>query len=81
MYNTFVWLPHVDEQRDKLKQQHKGRLDAIANHYDNALAYLYDNTAMLLDLRKPHRANISTVCDAYGCSKDIGEEEIVVGIP
>lgn len=52
----------------------------MVNHYYNSFDYLYDNTAMLLDFRKPHRANILAVYEVYGCPQDIRENKIIAGL-
>ena len=77
VYNCFVWPSVSEKQREKIEVTAQKILDARALYPDSTFATLYDETLMPIELRKAHRENDAAVCEAYGFSKDISEEEIV----
>lgn len=77
VYNTFVWPSPSPEQAAKIEAAARKILDARAEWSDSSLAALYDEASMPLGLRLAHRENDAAVCEAYGWSEDVEEEQIV----
>ena len=77
VYNNFVWPSVSEKQREKIEMTAKKILEAREKFPESSLADLYDPLTMPEELLKAHKANDAAVCEAYGFSKDISEEEIV----
>ena len=77
VYNNFVWPSPSEKQKSKIESTAKNILEAREKFPDSSLADLYDPLTMPEELLKAHKANDAAVCEAYGFSKDISEEEIV----
>ncbi|MBQ3763633.1 MAG: hypothetical protein II869_01540, partial [Synergistaceae bacterium] len=77
VYNNFPWPSPSEKQRSKIESTAKKILEARENFPESSLAALYDPLTMPEELLKAHKANDSAVCEAYGFSKNISEEEIV----
>ncbi len=77
VYNNFIWPSVNEKQRDKIKKTAQKILDARALYPESSFAELYDNLTMPIELYKAHRENDEAVCEAYGFSKNISEDEIV----
>ena len=76
-YKKFSWCKPTDEQKAKIDTTAQAILDARAKYPDCSLADLYDETAMLPELRRAHQDNDNVVLVAYGFPKNITEGEIV----
>lgn len=77
VYNNFVWPSVNEKQKLKIELAAKKILEAREKFLDSSLADLYDPLTMPEELLKAHKDNDAAVCEAYGFSKDISEEEIV----
>ena len=77
VYNNFVWPSVSEKQKSKIEMTAKKILEAREKFPESSLADLYDPLTMPEELLKAHKANDAAVCEAYGFSKDISEEEIV----
>ena len=85
VYNNFPWPVLSNSKKDlqireKIEQAAQQILDARTLYPKAALADLYDNSAMPVELRKAHRTNDAAVCRAYGFKINISEEEIVAAL-
>ncbi|MBQ3377359.1 MAG: N-6 DNA methylase [Synergistaceae bacterium] len=85
VYNNFPWPVLSNSKKDlqireKIEQAAQQILDARTLYPKAALADLYDNSAMPVELRKAHRTNDAAVCRAYGFKINISEEEIVASL-
>ena len=78
VYNNFPWPPN-EKQRMKIEKTAQKILDARTLYHENSRAdlYLYNNVIIPVELRKAHRLNDITVCEAYKFDKDISEVDIV----
>ena len=72
-----MWPSVNEKQRAKIESTAKKILDVRERFPDSSLANLYDPLTMPEELLKAHRDNDAAVCEAYGFSKNILEEEIV----
>ena len=77
VYNNFVWPSPSEKQKSKIEATAQKILDVRAKFPESSFASLYDPLTMPPELLKAHKANDAAVCEAYGFSKDISEEEIV----
>ena len=77
VYNNFPWASPSEKQKSKIEMAAKKILEAREKFPESSLADLYDPLTMPEELLKAHKANDSAVCEAYGFSRDIGEEETV----
>ena len=82
VYNNFPWPGKTSGQivqkfMKRIEATAQKILDARALYPDSSLADLYDPLTMPAELLKAHRENDNAVCDAYGWSKNLSEEEIV----
>ncbi len=78
VYNNFPWPTPTDAQKTRIEQTAQAILDARALYPDASLADLYDEAAMLPELRKAHQQNDRAVMEAYGFSvKDMTESGCV----
>ena len=77
IYNNFVWPSPDEKQKSKIEATAQKILDVRAKFHDSSLADLYAPLTMPEELLKAHRANDVAVCEAYGFSKGIRDEEIV----
>ena len=73
----FVWPSPTEEQRKRIEVTAQKILDAMANHPENSLANLYTPLTMPEELLKAHKVNDAAVCEAYGWSENLIEEDIV----
>ncbi|MBR0096734.1 MAG: N-6 DNA methylase [Synergistaceae bacterium] len=85
VYNNFPWPVLSNSKKDlqireRIEQAAQQILDARTLYPKAALADLYDNSAMPVELRKAHRTNDAAVCRAYGFKINISEEEIVAAL-
>ena len=77
VYNNFPWPTQTDEQKAKIEATAQAILDARAKYPDSSLADLYDEVAMLPELRRAHQENDRAVMAAYGFSTKMTESECV----
>ena len=69
VYNCFVWPAVTESQTARITETARAILDALAE--------LYNETLMPIELRKAHRDNDEAVREAYGFPKSWGELETV----
>ncbi|MBQ6568207.1 MAG: methylase [Treponema sp.] len=77
VYNNFPWSSPTAAQKSEIEKTAQAILDARANHPNNTLADLYDETFMPADLRAAHRENDKAVMAAYGFGMKMTESECV----
>ena len=77
VYNNFPWPKPTEKQKAKIEQTAQAILDVRAKYPESSLADLYDERAMLADLRKAHQANDRAVMQAYGFDPKMTENEMV----
>ena len=77
VYNNFPWCSPTSEQKASVEKTAHAILDARANHANDSLADLYDETFMPPDLRKAHQENDKAVMQAYGFNLKMTESECV----
>ena len=65
------------KQRAKIESTAQKILGARALYPESSFADLYDEASMPVELRKTHRENDESVCEAYGWPKYISEGDIV----
>lgn len=69
VYNNFPWPEVTDTQKEKISKTAQAILDARALYPDSALADLYDELTMPVELRRAHQANDKAVMEAYDMTK------------
>ena len=77
VYNNYPWCNPTEEQRVAIEMTAHAIIEARANHAEDSLADLYDETFMPSDLRKAHRENDKAVMAAYGFDMKMSESECV----
>ena len=77
VYNNFPWCNPTVKQKAAIEKTAQAILNARANHANDSLADLYDETFMPSDLRKAHKENDRAVMAAYGFNPKMSESEIV----
>jgi len=77
VYNNFPWCSPTVKQKAAIEKTAQAILNARANHANDSLADLYDETFMPSDLRKAHKENDRAVMAAYGFNPKMSESEIV----
>ena len=77
VYNNFPYPSTTEKQKSNIEATARRILDVREKFPDSSLADLYAPLTMPEELLKAHKANDTAVCEAYGWTVSITENEVV----